>query len=116
MERTFCTLIYIDITKRSRYLWPRGLRRGPAVTLLLGLQVRIPPGSWMSVSSECCVLSSLCVGLITCPQESYRVCVCVCVCVCVRVRVLVCEASTMRGPCPTRDCRAVGKKRKRIHL
>jgi len=33
---------------------PRGLRRGSAVDRLLGLRVRIPPGTWMSVS---------CVGL-----------------------------------------------------
>jgi hypothetical protein len=85
LERTFCTLIYIGINKRSRSQWPRGLRRGPAVARLLGLRVRIPPGSWMSVSCGCCVLSGrgLCVGLITRPEESYRVCVCVCVCVCV---------------------------------
>ena len=33
-----------------------------------------PPGTWMSVSCECCVLSGrgLCVGLITRPEESYR--------------------------------------------
>jgi len=42
----------------------------------------------MSVCCECCVLSGrgLCVGLITRPEESYRVCVCVCV----RVRARVC--------------------------
>jgi hypothetical protein len=42
---------------------------------LLGLWVRIPPGAWMSVSCECCVLSGreLCVGLIARPEESYRV-------------------------------------------
>jgi hypothetical protein len=34
-----------------------------------------PAGAWMSVSYECCVLSGrgLCVGLITLPEESYRV-------------------------------------------
>jgi len=54
--------------------WLRGLRHGPAVCRLLGLRVRIPPGSWMSVACNCCVLSSrgFCVGLITCPEESYR--------------------------------------------
>jgi len=44
------------------------------------------PAGGMNVSFECCVLSGrgLCVGLITRPEESYRVwCVCVCVCVCV---------------------------------
>ena len=31
---------------------------------------------WMSVSCECCVLSGggLCVGLISCPEESYWMC------------------------------------------
>jgi hypothetical protein len=40
---------------------------------LLGLWVRIPPQEWMSVSCECCVLSSrgLCIGLITRPEKSY---------------------------------------------
>jgi len=39
------------------------------------LWVRIPPGAWMPVYCECCVLSGrgLCVGLITRPEESYRV-------------------------------------------
>jgi len=41
---------------------------------LLGLR-EVLPGAWMSVSSECCVLSGrgLCTGLITRPEESYRV-------------------------------------------
>jgi hypothetical protein len=39
----------------------------------------------MPVSCRCSVLSvrGLCDGLITRPEESYRVCVCMCVCVCV---------------------------------
>jgi hypothetical protein len=42
---------------------------------LLGLWVRIPRWVWMSVFCECCVLSGrgLCDGLITRPEESYRV-------------------------------------------
>jgi hypothetical protein len=42
---------------------------------LLGLWVRIPPGAWMSVCCECCVLSGrgLCDGLITRLEESYGV-------------------------------------------
>jgi hypothetical protein len=59
--------------------WPRGLRRGSAAARLLRLWVRIPPGACLSVSCECCVLSGrgLRVGLITRPEESYRVwCVC----------------------------------------
>ena len=40
---------------------------------LLRLWVRIPPGAWMSVSCECCVLSDtgLYDALITRPEESY---------------------------------------------
>ena len=62
-----------------RSQWPRGLRRGSATARLQGLWVRIPPRSWMFVTFECCVLSGkgLCVGLITRPEESYRLrCVC----------------------------------------
>jgi hypothetical protein len=53
----------------------RGLRRVPAAVRLLGLRVRIPPGSWMSVSCQCCVLSGrgLCDGPIALPEDSYRV-------------------------------------------
>jgi hypothetical protein len=55
------------------------LRRGSAAACLLGLRVRIPVRTWMSVSCECCVLSGrgLCDELITRPEESYRVCLCV---------------------------------------
>jgi len=51
---------------------------------LLGWRVRIPPGEWMSLFCECCVLSGRClyVGQITRREKSYRVWrVCVCVCV-----------------------------------
>ena len=59
----------------SRSQWPRRLRRGSAAARLLGLWVRIPLEAWMFVFCECCELSgrSLCVGLITHPEESYRV-------------------------------------------
>ena len=45
-----------------------------AAARLLELHVRIPPGAWMFVCCECCVLSGrgLCDGLITRPEESYR--------------------------------------------
>jgi len=47
---------------------------------LAGTARSIPAGgARMSVSCECCVLSGLCVGVITHPQESYRLC-CVWVC------------------------------------
>jgi len=46
-----------------------------AAARLLGLRVRIPPGAWNSICCVCCVLSGrgLCDGLITRPEESYRV-------------------------------------------
>jgi hypothetical protein len=52
-----------------RSQWPRGLRRRSAAARLLRLSVRIPPGAWMFVCCECCVLSGrgLCDGLITRP-------------------------------------------------
>ena len=48
------------------------LRRRSAAARLLRLWVRIPPGAWMSVCCECCVLSGrgLCDELITHPEES----------------------------------------------
>jgi hypothetical protein len=49
------------LLRRSR--WPRGLRRGSAATPLLGLQDRIQEGIWLSVSSECCMLSQRGVAL-----------------------------------------------------
>ena len=50
-----------------RSQWPRGLRRGSAAARLLGLRVRIPPGAWMCVCFECCVLSGrgLCYGCLS---------------------------------------------------
>ena len=50
-----------------------------AAARLLGLRVRIPPGTYISVSCEYCLLSDrgLCVGLVTRPEESYRLwCLC----------------------------------------
>ena len=68
--------------------WPRGLRRVSRPLACWDCElVRIPPEVWMFVCCECCVLSGigLCVGLITRPEEFYRVCVCVCMCVSVWV-------------------------------
>jgi hypothetical protein len=78
----------------SRSQWSAAVR-------LLVLLVRMPPGAWMSVSCECCVLSGrvLCLGVITRVEESYRVW-----CVCDR------EASILRRPWPTRGCCAIEKK------
>ena len=54
--------------------WLRGLRCRSSATCLLRLWVWIQPGAWVFVCCECCVLSSrgLCDGLITRPEESYR--------------------------------------------
>ena len=83
----------IDVNSRSQ--WPRSLRRWSAAAHLLRLWVRIPPGgAWIFVCCECCVLSGrgLCDGLITHPEESYRLwCVVVC----------DLETSWMRRPWPT---------------
>ena len=58
----------------GRSQWPRGLRRRSAAARLLRSWVLIPPGAWMFVCCECCVLSGrgLCDELITRPEESYR--------------------------------------------
>jgi len=49
--------------------------RGSAAARLLRLLVRIPLGVWLSLSCGCCVLSNIgiCMGLITRPEELYRV-------------------------------------------
>jgi len=63
----------------------------------------LPPGAWMFVCCECCVLSGrgLCDELITRPEESYRLW-------CVVVYDL--ETSRMRRPRPTGGCCAERKK------
>ena len=71
--------------EENRSQWPRGLRRRSSAARLLRLWVRIPPGACMFVCCECCVLSGrgLCEGLITRPEESYRL-----------WRVVVCDQET----------------------
>ena len=71
---TKTVLFYILISDMCRSQWPRGLRRRFSAARLLRLWVRIPPGAWMFVCCECCVLSGrgLCEGLITRPEEPYR--------------------------------------------
>ena len=61
---------------KSRSRWLRCLRRRSAAARLLRSWVRIPPGAWMFVCFDCCVLSGrgLCDELITRPEESYRLC------------------------------------------
>ena len=105
-------------THTSQPQCPRGQRRRSAAACLLRSWVRIPPGACTFVCCECCVLSGrgLCDGLITRPEESYRlwcvivwsrnlkndeamarvglqrhknVYVCVCVCVCVYIYIYI---------------------------
>ena len=66
--------------KKSRFQWRRVLRRRSTAARLLRSWVRILPGAWMSVSFDCCVLSGRClsVGLITRPEESFRLWCVVC--------------------------------------
>ena len=78
---TMVSIIIYYILLYGRSQWPHGLRRRSAAARLLRSWVRIPPGAWMFVCCECCVLSGrgLCDELITCPEESYRLwCVIVC--------------------------------------
>jgi hypothetical protein len=87
--------IFLIHTKhcRCRSQWPRGLRGKSAAARLLRPWVWIPPGLWIFVCCECCVLSGigLCDELITPPNESYRLwCVVVC----------DLETSRMRRPWP----------------
>jgi hypothetical protein len=59
---------------RSR--WPRGMRNRSSAVWLLGSWIRIPLGTWMFVSCVymlSCVGRGLCDGLITRPEECYRV-------------------------------------------
>ena len=55
-----------------RTQWPRRLRSGSTAIRLLEFRVRISPLARVPISFECCVSSGrgLCVGLITCPEES----------------------------------------------
>jgi hypothetical protein len=63
------------VTRRNNFYEPVLVAARSAAARLLRLWVRIPPGTWMSVCRECCVLSGsgLYVGLITRPEEPYRV-------------------------------------------
>ena len=65
-----------NIGRSGRFQWSLGLKRSSAAACVLGLWVRMPLGAWTSAISEYYVLSGrgICVGLITHPEESYRVC------------------------------------------
>ena len=69
-----CQVLFIDYTYLNRSQWPRGLRRGSAAARLLGFWVRVPPGAWMFVCCDSCVLSGrgLCYGMTPQPEVPYR--------------------------------------------
>ena len=81
-------VIYLSKRTNCRFQWPRGLRRRSLAARLLRLWVRIPPGAWIFVYCECCVLSGrgLCDGLIIRSEESYRM-----------WRVVVCDEETSQA-------------------
>jgi len=54
-EEFSCMLMHQKFSLADPRL-PGGLRRGSAAARLLGLRVRIPPESCVSVCCECCVL------------------------------------------------------------
>jgi hypothetical protein len=65
----------IGFVLARRWRWPQSLRRGSSAAAFVGLRVRIPQGECLYASFEWCVLSGrgLCDGLITRPEEPYRV-------------------------------------------
>jgi hypothetical protein len=97
-------ITYVD-SARCRSRVPRGLRRRSAAARLLRLWVRIPP-TCMEICCEYCVLSGrgLCDGLITRPEDSYRL-----------WRVVVCDLGTsrMKRPWPELGLSAMGRGRGR---
>ena len=108
LEDTPLCLQYNDEIKLYMYSvcrsqWPHGLRRRSAAARLLRSWVRIPPGAWMFVCCECCVLSGrgLCDELITRPEESYWLWC-----------VVMCDlgSSRMRRPWPALGRSATGKQ------
>jgi hypothetical protein len=78
------------LKRSSNCMWsqsPCDLRRRSSGARLLRSWVRIPAEAWMFVCCECCVLSGrgLCDGLISRPEESYRL-----------WRVVVCDQETLK--------------------
>ena len=49
-----CREVFWQSKVRRQSQWPRGLKRGTAAARLLGLWVRIPPGTWLSVVGVVC--------------------------------------------------------------
>ena len=91
------TTISVSWYENCRSQWPCDLKRWFAAVRFFGLRVWIPPGARTFFCCQCCVLSArgVCVGLITCPEESYWVwCVCH-------------KFSIMRRPWATGGCWAI---------
>ena len=67
-------ILIVTTCRHAGPQWPRGLRRWYAAARMPRSWVRIPPGAWMFVCCECCVLSGrgLCDELITRPEKTYR--------------------------------------------
>jgi len=79
------------------------MKCGSTAARLLGLWIRIPPGAWICVSCECCVLPSrgLCVGPITRSEESYRAwCI---------ILAINCVVKQNISPCSNQDYRFIYK-------
>jgi hypothetical protein len=76
---------------------------GSSLTRIVGSN---PARVWMSVSCECCVLSGrgLCDGLVTRPEESYRMWC---------VYSVIVKPRKMRRPRPPRGCRAIGERERK---
>jgi len=54
---TLCSIFLLHVLPLCRSQRPRGLRRTSTAARPLRSWVRIPPGAWMFVCCECCVLS-----------------------------------------------------------
>ena len=95
-----------------RSQWPHCLRRRSVAARLLRLWVRIPPGAWMPVCCDCCVLSGrgLCDELITRPEESYQLW-CVIMCDLEKINLM-----NEEGQGPLGDCHAKKKKMGRVYI
>jgi hypothetical protein len=88
MQRTICLMYYLLWRHLKKYClfsqnkifpansWPRDVRRGSAAACLLGLRVRMDV--CLSVVSVVCGEVVVYDGMITHPEESYRVCVIQC--------------------------------------
>jgi hypothetical protein len=73
-QKCYILLFNSSKTDTGRSQWPCSLRRRYLAARLLRSWLPIPPGTWMFVCCECCVLSGrgFCDGLTTRLEESYR--------------------------------------------